>query len=92
MAVNREAENIISKRTYGTVRFLALADLRHEWLLNLCMVLALAAVLTPLLLLLGLKNGVVETMRERLVQDPIYRELKPQETLNLRPEDRKSVV
>ncbi len=86
MAVNREAGNIISKRTYGTVRFLALADLRHEWLLNLCMVLALAAVLTPLLLLLGLKNGVVETMRERLVQDPIYRELKPQETLNLRPE------
>jgi len=73
-------------KRYGTMSFLALSDLRHEWLLNLCMVLALAAVLTPLLLLLGLKNGVIQTMRERLVQDPVYRELKPQETLNLRPE------
>lgn len=68
----------------GTMRFLALSDLRHEWLLNLCMILALAAVLAPLLLLLGLKNGVVESMRQRLVQDPVYRELKPQETLNLK--------
>lgn len=68
----------------GTMRFLALKDLRHEWLLNLCMILALAAVLAPLLLLLGLKNGVVESMRQRLVQDPVYRELKPQETLNLK--------
>ena len=73
-----------NKRSFGTIRFLALADIRHEWLLNLCMILALAAVLTPLLLLLGLKNGVVESMRQQLVQDPVYRELKPQETLNLK--------
>lgn len=72
-----------SRRAIGTMRFLALSDLRHEWLLNLCMILALAAVLAPLLLLLGLKNGVVESMRERLVQDPVYREIKPQETLSL---------
>lgn len=72
-----------AKRLGGTMRFLALADLRHEWPLNLCLILALAAVLAPLLLLLGLKNGVVDTMRQRLVQDPVYRELKPQESLNL---------
>ena len=77
---------LVTAKKYGTMSFLALSDLKHEWLLNLCMVLALAAVLTPLLLLLGLKNGVIQTMRERLVQDPVYRELKPQETLNLRPE------
>lgn len=67
----------------GTVGRLALADLSHEWLLNLCIVLALAAILAPLLLLLGLKTGVIETMRHRLVQDPVFREIKPQETLTL---------
>ncbi|MDS4032386.1 MAG: FtsX-like permease family protein [Candidatus Contendobacter sp.] len=74
-----------AKRRGGMMRFLALADLWHEWPLNLCLILALAAVLAPLLLLLGLKNGVVDVMRQRLVQDPVYRELKPQESLNLSP-------
>ncbi len=69
--------------THGTVAVLALADLRHEWLLNLCIVLALAAILAPLLLLFGLKNGVITILRARLVEDPVYREVKPAETLNL---------
>ncbi len=56
---------------------LALADLRHEWVLTLCIVLALAAVIAPLLLLMGLKYGTVETLRDRLVQDPRFREIKP---------------
>jgi len=72
------------KRPGATMGFLALSDLRHEWMLNLCVVLALAAVLAPLLLLLGLKNGTIQTLRMRLVEDPVYRELKPQQTLNLR--------
>lgn len=62
---------------------LAIRDLRHELVLNLCLVFALAAVLAPLLLLMGLKNGTVETMRDRLVRDPVYREIKPRETLRL---------
>ena len=40
---------------------LALADLRHEWVLTLCMVLALAAVIAPLMLLMGLKYGTIAT-------------------------------
>lgn len=56
---------------------LAAAHLRHEWVLTLCLVSALAAVLAPLLILMGLKEGTIETLRDRLVQDPVYREIRP---------------
>jgi putative ABC transport system permease protein len=56
---------------------LAAAHLRHEWVLTLCLVSALAAVLAPLLILMGLKEGTIETLRERLVQDPVFREIRP---------------
>jgi len=69
----------------GLVASLALLDLRHEWVLTLCMVLAIAAILAPLLILMGLKHGTVETMRERLIEDPVNRELKPARTLQLSP-------
>jgi putative ABC transport system permease protein len=59
---------------------LALADLGHEWVLTLCMVLALAAVIAPLMLLMGLKHGTIATLRDRLVQDPRFREIKPAQT------------
>lgn len=55
--------------TAATLR-LALADFRHDWRVSACMVLALAAVLAPLLVLFGLKSGIVTTMRDRLVADP----------------------
>ncbi|MBK1646498.1 hypothetical protein CKO25_17970 [Thiocapsa imhoffii] len=64
----------------ATVVRLALADLRHEWVLTLCLVLALAAVISPLLILMGLKHGTVETLRCSLLEDPTYRELRPAET------------
>jgi putative ABC transport system permease protein len=56
---------------------LARADLRHEWVLTVCMVLAIAAVLAPLLLMFGIKYGTIETLRHRLVQDPRNREIRP---------------
>lgn len=59
---------------------LALADLRHEWVLTLCLILAIAAAMAPLVLLLGLKEGVITTMRDRLVQDPYNRQLVPRVT------------
>lgn len=61
----------------GLVLSLCLSDLRHEWLLSLCMVMAVAAVLGPLLILFGLKFGAVEIMRGRLVDDPRNREIRP---------------
>lgn len=59
---------------------LATAHLRHEWVLTLCLVSALAAVLAPLLILLGLKEGTIETLRDRLVRDPVFREIRPAAT------------
>ncbi len=59
----------------GLVLRLALADLLHERLMSLCLILALAAVMTPLLLLFGLKYGTIETLRQRLVHDPAKREI-----------------
>lgn len=56
---------------------LCLSDLKHEWLLTLCMIMAVAAVLGPLLILFGLKFGTVETMRTRLVDDPRNSEIRP---------------
>lgn len=49
---------------------LALRDLLHERGLALCAVIGLGAVLLPLIVLFGLKNGVIEGMREELVQNP----------------------
>lgn len=60
-----------------TVLTLARAHLRHEWVLTLCLVAALAAVMSPLLILMGLKEGVVSTLRNRLVEDPAFREIRP---------------
>jgi len=59
---------------------LAIADLKHEWILSLCLVIAFAAVVAPLLLMMGLKYGTIETLRERLVEDPSYREIRALQT------------
>lgn len=69
----------------GVVPGLALTDLRHEWILTLCLVLALAAVIAPLLLLMGLKYGTIATLRDRLLQDPVYREIRPAQTREYPP-------
>ncbi len=54
---------------------MAMADLQSEKLLALCSVLALAAVLAPLLILAGLRAGVVQGLREALLEDPHVREV-----------------
>ena len=59
------------------VAALALADVRHEWRMSLCLVLAVAAIATPLLLFFGLKHGTVETLRKRLLDNPVTLEIMP---------------
>lgn len=49
---------------------MAWKDLRHDRHTTLVLVLTVAAILSPLLLLLGLKNGVIDTLRETLLRDP----------------------
>lgn len=56
---------------------LAWQDYRHEALLSLCNILALAAVLTPLLVLYGVKFGVITTLSESLTRNPQNMEISP---------------
>lgn len=60
---------------WGTAVRLAMADLLAERLLAACTVLALAAVLAPLVILAGLRAGVVQGLRELLLEDPRVREV-----------------
>ncbi|PWC40176.1 FtsX-like permease family protein [Azospirillum sp. TSO22-1] len=57
-------------RRWRTALVLAWKDFAHEWRISACLVLGLAAVLTPLLVLFGLKSGIVATLTERLLADP----------------------
>ncbi|MDR2308842.1 MAG: hypothetical protein LBE53_16815 [Paucimonas sp.] len=56
---------------------LAWQDYRHEARLSACGVLALVAVIAPLLVLFGLKFGLVGSLTERLQRDPGVREIIP---------------
>ena len=60
---------------WGTAIRLAMADLLAERLLASCTILALAAVLAPLVILAGLRAGVVQGLREILLEDPRVREI-----------------
>lgn len=59
---------------------LALADLRRDWALSLCQIFALAAVLTPLLVLAGLRQGVLGQLIDDLRRNPAMREIAPRVT------------
>jgi putative ABC transport system permease protein len=61
----------------GLVARLALRDFRHERILSACFVLALSAVLLPLLVLFGLKFGIIGNLLEPLQEDPRFREIRP---------------
>ena len=56
---------------------LALTDYFYEWQMSSCFVLALAAVLAPMMILFALKFGIVGSMMEQLVEDPRNREIRP---------------
>ena len=56
---------------------LATRDYFHEWQMSGCFVLALAAVLGPMLVLFGLKFGIVGAMVDQLIEDPHNREIHP---------------
>lgn len=56
---------------------IATAAFFYERTTMICTLLGLAAILTPLLVLFGLKFGVVSSMRDRLERDPRIRILQP---------------
>jgi len=59
------------------VVFLAWRDYWHEKLMSICFILALSAVLVPLLVLFGLKYGIVTNLLTPLKEDPRYRQILP---------------
>lgn len=64
-----------SSRQWSQAFRLAWQDFAHEWPISLCLVLAMSAVLAPLLVLFGLKSGIVSTLVARLRSDPANREI-----------------
>lgn len=64
-------------RTVTTSIWMAIREQRADLRTSLCHVLAFASVLAPLLILLGLKNGLIDTMTERLLANPSTLEILP---------------
>ena len=56
---------------------LSFRDYSHEWRMSGCFILALSSVLAPMMILFGLKFGIVSTMVDELVENPINREIRP---------------
>ncbi|NDY56925.1 ABC transporter permease [Desulfovibrio sulfodismutans] len=56
---------------------LALKDFFHEQLMSACAVLSLASILLPLLVLAGVRHGVVSALKERLLRDPTILSVLP---------------
>ncbi len=62
---------------FKTLIRLALHDYFYERLMSACAVMGMAAVLAPLMVLFGVKSGIINTMSDRLIQDPRNREISP---------------
>ncbi len=56
---------------------LSFRDYSHEWRMSGCFIFALASVLAPMMILFGLKFGIVSTMVNGLVENPSNREIRP---------------
>jgi putative ABC transport system permease protein len=56
---------------------LSFRDYSHEWRMSGCFILALSSVLAPMMILFGLKFGIVTTMIQQLVENPANREIRP---------------
>lgn len=74
MATRRMATNPPAGITH--IFWLAFRDYVHEWVMSGCFILALASVLAPMMVLFGLKFGIVGSMIGQLVEDPRNREIR----------------
>ena len=62
---------------FNNIIRLSFRDYSHEWRMSGCFILALASVLAPMMILFGLKFGIVTTMISELVENPANREIRP---------------
>ena len=61
---------------FRNIFMLSLRDYTHEWRMSGCFVLALASVLAPMMILFGLKFGIVNSMLAELIGNPANREIR----------------
>lgn len=62
---------------FKTILSLSFRDYSHEWKMSSCFIIALASVLAPMMILFGLKFGIVNSMISNLVENPSNREIRP---------------
>lgn len=62
---------------FKTILSLSFRDYSHEWKMSGCFIIALASVLAPMMILFGLKFGIVNSMVSSLVENPSNREIRP---------------
>jgi putative ABC transport system permease protein len=62
---------------FNNIIRLSFRDYSHEWRMSGCFILALASVLAPMMILFGLKFGIVTTMISGLIENPANREINP---------------
>ncbi|MER8475982.1 FtsX-like permease family protein [Mesorhizobium sp. M1163] len=62
---------------WASVTFIATKDLVSEKLITFCMILSVAAVLTPIMLLTSVKVGFIDRLRSQFIQDSSFREVRP---------------
>lgn len=65
---------------------LAIADLVDDRFQTLCLVVAISAIATPLIVMLGLRVGVIADLRATMIEDPFFREIVPDDTRDYTPE------
>ena len=61
---------------FKNILTLSFRDYSHEWRLSSCFILALASVLAPMMILFGLKFGIVSSMINELIEDPNNSEIR----------------
>lgn len=69
--------NSAPKKSKAPMLSLSLSEIKHEWMLNSILVISIASIIAPLLILLGLKYGLIDYWTTSLVQDPVNREITP---------------
>lgn len=62
---------------FRNILTLSFRDYSHEWRMSGCFILALASVLAPMMILFGLKFGIVTSMVDGLIENPVNREVRP---------------
>jgi len=73
---NTNQSSQLRKPPLGILLRLGLSDLMHDRKVSFCIIASIVAVISPLLLLFGLKFGIVSQMRAELISDPRNLEIR----------------